>query len=800
MKIKILLFCLLIACSSGLGAQTVDSMMSLYADSFQQEKIHIHFDKNIYNKGETIWFKAYLMAGTELSYYSKNFYVDWFDNQGKLLSHTVSPIFESTAKGQFLVPEKYAGELIHAKAYTNWMLNFDTAFLYNKDLQVYQPLQAGEQVAREKPVASIQFFPESGDMVDGIVQRMAFLANNQFGVPVSAMGTIKNSKGESILSFSTTHDGMGSFLLQADAADSYAATWTDEYGASHTTSLPGIRKSAATMQVQQSKGKIVFTVTRSADAENFKTLNVIAHMNQYELFRSHINLVSKTAGFGTIPTADLPTGVLQITLFDIFWVPIAERIVFVNNNQYGFEPSVNVVEKNLAARGKNKIDIELTDSILSNMSVAITDADLLSDNSNNIISQLLLAGDIKNYIHNPAYYLSSDADSVRQHLDLVMLTHGWRRFNWEAIAKEALPVFTRARDTDFLQIKGAIYGLAKNKAAKADQSINLVLQAKDSSTQLLFLPISPEGTFLQKDIMYYDTLKIFYTLNGDKKSTSKVDIHFDNGLAKAPSNIYGAVARSPLLLKFETVDSLSSNRNKFFYTEKLKLDKLSAIALLEEVKLKSKAPRPVDLLDTKYSRGLFAGGDSRQFDVANDPFAIGAGTVFRYLQGKVAGLSIVDAGDRTRLSWRGGTPDVFLNEVRADVEVMRGVAMSDVAYIKVFRPPFMGSFGGGSGGAIAVYTRKGSDVKFAPGEGLNFQSLAGYDSYKEFYSPNYTQLPDAKPDARTTLYWNPFILIDKETNVYHIEFFNNDVSKKLRVILEGINSNGKLARIEKVIE
>ena len=60
--------------------------------------------------------------------YSKNFYVDWFDQAGSLFSHTVSPMFESSARGQFSVPGNYAGRVLHAKAYTTWMLNFDTAF------------------------------------------------------------------------------------------------------------------------------------------------------------------------------------------------------------------------------------------------------------------------------------------------------------------------------------------------------------------------------------------------------------------------------------------------------------------------------------------------------------------------------------------------------------------------------------------------------------------------------------------------------------------------------------------------
>jgi hypothetical protein len=124
--------------------------------------------------------------------------------------------------------------------------------------------------------------------------------------------------------------------------------------------------------------------------------------------------------------------------------------------------------------------------------------------------------------------------------------------------------------------------------------------------------------------------------------------------------------------------------------------------------------------------------------------------------------------------------------------------MTDVAMIKVFRPPFMGAFGGGSGGAIAVYNKKGaartSDVK-----GLDRTTIVGYTPVKEFYSPNYpTDQANSDPDVRTTLYWNPFVLTDKTHRRLFLTFYNNDVSKKFRVIIEGCNDEGKLTRIEKV--
>ena len=55
-------------------------------------------------------------------------------------------------------------------------------------------------------------------------------------------------------------------------------------------------------------------------------------------------------------------------------------------------------------------------------------------------------------------------------------------------------------------------------------------------------------------------------------------------------------------------------------------------------------------------------------------------------------------------------------------------------------------------------------------------------------------------DARTTLLWLPYILTDAGNHKIPVTFYNNDLSKKLRVVLEGINAEGKMIHIEKIVE
>ena len=192
-------------------AQNIDSTIEKYANDYGQEKTYLHYDKSTYASGETIWYKAYIMNGIYAANESKTFYIDISDDKGKLLSHSVLPVVYASAAGQLDIPANYPGKYIHVKAYTKWMLNFDSAFLYNKDIRIISANNAA--VPKNAIIPSLQFFPEGGDAVEGVNNKIAFKANDQWGRPIKIKGIVLNNKGEKIDSLRTIHDGMGYFFI-----------------------------------------------------------------------------------------------------------------------------------------------------------------------------------------------------------------------------------------------------------------------------------------------------------------------------------------------------------------------------------------------------------------------------------------------------------------------------------------------------------------------------------------------------------------------------------------------------------
>src|SRR5690606_35143196 len=223
---------------------------------------------------------------------------------------------------------------------------------------------------------------------------------------------------------------------------------------------------------------------------------------------------------------------------------------------------------------------------------------------------------------------------------------------------------------------------------------------------------------------------------------------------------------------------------------------------LETVTVSARAKSKETLLDEEYTSGLFKSGNARIFAVEDDVLAMGSMTVLNYLQGRVPGLQILVAGGgQANMSWRGGVPALYLNEMQSDVQIVQSIPMSDVALIKVFPPPFFGGGSSGSGGAIAVYTKKGKEVQ-GDFKGLDFAKIPGYSPVKQFYSPDYStyDIEHSQPDLRSTLYWNPFIVTDKNNKRIILNFYNNDVTKRFRIVIEGISEDGRLTRIEKIFE
>lgn len=790
-KCVLLCFYLLIFFSS--KAQWLDSALSSHALNATPEKAFLHFDKSAYVPGETIWFKAYVMEDIFPAAASKTLYTDFIGSDGEVIHHSVSPLVDGITNGQFDLPTTYKGDYVHIRSYTRWMLNFDTAFLFSKYLHIINDKPAAR--TKSSPLTSLQLFPEGGEIVAGVTNRIAFKATDQWGRPAKISGVVMSDKEPFIDSLRIIHDGMGSFYLLPSASAVYSVRWKDGNGAEKTVKLPPVREQGITMQVTQNRSRRIIAIHSSPQLPGqLKQLRLVGTMNGNKAFETAITVTEGNTVQRLIPTEALPSGILTLTVFDAAWNAVAERITFINNHEYAFYPSMEVRHWGLGTRKRNEIEILLPDSLQdASLSISVTDLALESDTSENIISQFLLSSDIKGKVYNPAYYFSGKDEVRAHHLDYVMLTNGWRRFKWEDLAKGIVPKIRYPRDTAYLSLSGQVFGLSKSTLS-GNESIVLFVKDKDSAAKMAIMELDRQGRFVDPSYVFFDTLNVYYSLKSKRFAGGEARFMVD----RLPTPDYSKFSKG-LPPGFRLTDTTGSGYHSGLVAEKNRLEHLTKGKVMETIIVKTAMKSPIQVLEERYTSGLFRGGDGYQFDLMNDPHTAAYRDIFNFLQGRVAGLQVTTGGEPT-LTWRGGTPQLFLDEIQTDATMISTIPVSHIAYIKIFRPPFYGGFNGGSG-AIAVYTKKGEDSRGTSG-GLSSHTLYGYTPLREFYSPNYDRFEKRheEKDYRSTLYWNPMIETSAGQKTVKLKFYNNDVTKAFRIVVQGFTKNGLLTHFVQVME
>ena len=104
------------------------------------ENVYIETDRNNYLTEDTIWFSAYVMDNLHMdsTFMSKILYVDLINPDNKLEKHQKLLISNGRAKGDFTLNKDAETGLYHLRAYTQYMRNFQSEFLFVKDIPVYQ--------------------------------------------------------------------------------------------------------------------------------------------------------------------------------------------------------------------------------------------------------------------------------------------------------------------------------------------------------------------------------------------------------------------------------------------------------------------------------------------------------------------------------------------------------------------------------------------------------------------------------------------------------------------------------------
>ena len=773
-------------------------------DSFSfirpQEKTYVQTDRNDYIAGESIWFKTYARLNEKPTILSKVIYVDLMNASGQVVDKKMCKLNGGVADGVLdLKPELPTGNY-YLRCYTLWMLNFPS-FITEKKIGIFNYNNALKEKsnASANTTININFFPEGGNLVTGLKSIVAFKVLDQNGNPLNVTGDIVNAKNEKIISFKSLHNGMGNFELQPNGNDVYRAIIQLPGGGEKTVPLPVVKEEGISMSVDNSNlNKTFVKVERSEkNKDKYNNLLVVAQINYQVAYMGKLN-IDEGLDAVAINKKTLPPGIMQVTVLTDDGRPLAERIVFVANHTISnalLEAGLINPEK----RKKNTISLDAREFLNLQAAVAVTNADgEPSKYAPDILSSFLLSADIKGNINEQGYYFKDKEPVTLQHLDLLMMINGWRRFKLEDIMASKFSDLHYPFETS-LSITGKVLQSNGRSVLKAGK-INLIIKGEDSTNIMAEAKTNDASVFVVDKIEFLKAATIHYQGTNTTKTDAVVAVTID-------STYFDTLARVQV-----NTDNIIGTGSSLPYLQQLLTDKQKADSAkgktLSEVVVKTRKRSETDSLNSVYATDIFFNSDQT---LALNP-NINYYDVWQFLRMAVPGIAInqTDTGMQVNFTRYQGidmfsenttnsSVQFFLNEIPVDINRIESLDPTDVALVKIFK----GATGialGADRGAIAIYTVKGSSGRDWRKKGFDFFKRSGYSVTREFYEMDYSGInPENKnPDIRTTIYWNPEVKIKDGKAI--IEFYNDDVCKKFKVVIEGMDANGKLLHAEKEIQ
>lgn len=773
-----------------------------YQQDCGQEKLHLTLDRPYYEAGDTIWFRGTLVNADNLSYMTKSNYitVELYSIKGDLVLRR--KVARSGLHFNHCLPLEQAlpsGEYVLI-GYTSWMRNFEPDFFFNRKIRIYNPDEIVEREASLQQNALdffVQFFPEGGTLLTSanVPQRVAFSAIANDGYPIDVDGELLSASGKAIGNLASRHDGMGTFIYDANQQPKQARFtirgYVDKYGMPCTKTIdlpvPCQDAMAVAIQVKDGKGRVLGSRTDS--------LYLILHSGSRLIEQKK---VVANQDFD-IDLTRCRAGINHLVVATQEGIGLSRRLLFKGEEHSNANP---VVGKTQPQKARSLVEMQLHLEDLPNhaawgdFSVSITDAGYVSgvrfQYEDNIQSHLLLTSDLKGYIHQPGWYFA-EGKALDTELDLLMLTHGWCRFSTDSLS--VLPRMEFPHPLEQCEwLSGEVYNLKKK-----DLGENLAITVYDPTGMSLGMgKIDSLGRFFIGDLNYPDEAPLeIRILSWSKKPYYKFDEPtFPDFVCNAPQEAY--------YRKNDSIDT-PTNDMALFHGERVRI--------LDKVEV-SKLRR--DSMNWNTGKLLFTGINTskeitQKFDLNVDNtaydivrrmveedwsdkwvpdlsvipqigpyFLFNAHTYLYNSKGKIIHISN---------SWN---MDEVLQRIPSDkVERVEGrVTTGRISLSKPRTEQY-----------IDIFLRDGYEFEYkAIDRRRRTYQTFGYTLPVDFYHPVYEteeERHNPLPDFRKTLYWNPSVQTDKQGNAI-IRYYESDhPATPRRLIIEGVTFPGKVIHIEK---
>lgn len=651
----------------------------------------------------------------------------------------------------------------------------------------------------------LQFMPEGGLLINNITHPVAFKAVNEFGKAADVKGEIHDVLGNKIAFFESYHMGMGKFMFTPQPGQVYKAVITSPAGIKEQYPLPPALNRGVLMQCGQHKDSIQISLT-STEAT---TIQLTGSFRNTILYADTLSLKTGTTSL-SIAKKNFPAGIVQFTLSSAGGAPLSERLLFVNENKQ-LQITIKTKQKKYLPREHVQLEIETKDEegnpLPSDFSLAVVDDKLWTladDKQDHILSWLLLSSELKGKIEEPQFYFKKEEPKAVPALDLLMLTQGYRYFDYtEYLVNENKVQFLP--DQDHI-LSGS---LVNNKNEPVAGKVLLV--KGETGGKAAVTSTSVNGKFFFSEL---EPGSKYYLLAQGYDQKQPVHIHIEqNGLGSNQAQLNTSIpvyASAAINDKFPVALAKpeEKERKETNLTEKKPAKSLPPQPGNEKRELSEVVVVGYNSAKRKDMTGSVTIVSARDFNAGAD--------LGNALQGKVSGLAITQTGNAGAggfINLRGAAslnanvqPLILLNGIPVEQFNLNDVNVNEISSVTVLKDASATALYGSSAsnGVIVIETKKFNYEQWRVPLNKNrfyasqqvITSGSSFTPVKRFYAPKYQgTVTEERNDFRETIYWNPVIQTGYDGKAT-VEFSNSDASTTFRVIAEGLGYNGKAGRNE----
>jgi hypothetical protein len=391
----------------------------------------------------------------------------------------------------------------------------------------------------------------------------------------------------------------------------------------------------------------------------------------------------------------------------------------------------------------------------------------------------LLSSELKGNIENPAYYFKDDSLTTQLALDNLMLTHGYREFEWKEILENDFPEITHQPEPS-IEIKGRVISANTNKPVAGGKitmmTLKSLLNVSQQETDSL-------GQFVFPELYFYDTIYVSLKAENSRGKTATT-IEIDSSSSTSPESKY-----LPSLVEY--------NADKPFvtltYLSEIQSDlinrkwSLSDTIMIGDVNVMARKKEQVNELSRTYVKA--------DFELEIEKINNAPANIFDYIEGKIPGVIYEEKtggfyarGDRLKIYMDGiedriGIVDLLPSQMFEKVEYVKSGIFANINY---------------KGGILFFYSKRGMKNEkpaYIKPQGMESLQVIGYTVSRKFYTPVYDSPEglEKKGDIRNTIWWNPLVMTDS-TGVAIETFFQSDETGEMKIVVEGLTTDGKLCR------